>query len=222
MRYFLETLARGSLAVVLAAAACQAPEPAQRRPLAAAPAWRAPAPAPQVMVADPVPWSEPPAQVMAPVESAAPAAADDAAPEPAAAPAAAPVAPVPPPPGSPMTEQQRSAAFRALVGPPRTFTPPPPTAAVRRVVEYERRVVPASYGYACDDCRWQRCRVHHSYAGPRYVGPSLARTALYAGAGAIIGHQFHHRDRGAAIGAVLGLLSSPWHRYDAWDCGWDW
>lgn len=49
----------------------------------------------------------------------------------------------------------------------------------------------------------------------------VARLATYTAAGAIIGHQFHERGRGAAIGAGLALLSWPfggWYFGDR--CGW--
>jgi hypothetical protein len=43
----------------------------------------------------------------------------------------------------------------------------------------------------------------------------LGRIATYTAAGAIIGHQYHERGRGAAIGLGLALLGWPFDR-----CGW--
>ncbi|MCB9890610.1 MAG: hypothetical protein H6832_08680 [Planctomycetes bacterium] len=45
------------------------------------------------------------------------------------------------------------------------------------------------------------------YYGPRrYRNPVPWNTLFYGGLGAIIGHQYGHRDRGLAIGAGFGLL----------------
>lgn len=180
----------------------------------AAPDWSAPPPAPQVMVADPV--LVPPSAAsdaapradLPPVESPAPAPAP-------AAPAAETAPAAPAPPATTLTEEQRNAAFRSYVGAPRTYAPAPlpPPRVVDRIAErvVYRDVRPVHYVPSY--------RVHR-YGAYEPVGSTLARTALYTGIGAIIGHQYHHRGRGAAIGAGLALLTSPWRWYDDCDSRW--
>ncbi len=107
-----------------------------------------------------------------------------------------------------LTEEQRTSALRSAGSPIRPYSPAPlPTPAPRRTIVVEREVVREPYGYA------------YAAARPYYAwGPhaSFARVAAYTGVGAIVGHQWHHRGRGAAIGASLALLTSPWY----WGGGW--
>ncbi|MBL8840387.1 MAG: hypothetical protein JNL90_02535 [Planctomycetes bacterium] len=195
----------------------------------AAPDWSAPPPAPQVMVAEPVgsppsgATSDAPRADLPPVESSASATTSSA--------TSSTIAPATPPsdaanlaaPSSDgrrsaaamLTEEQRNDAFRAYVGAPRTYAPaplPPPRVVDRiaeRVVYHDVRPVHYVPSYSV-----------HRYGGYEPVGSTLARTALYTGLGAIIGHQYHHRGRGAAIGAGLALLTSPWRWYDDCDSRW--
>lgn len=102
-----------------------------------------------------------------------------------------------------MTESERTEAFRTWVGPRRQYTPPAPPLPPPPRVEREVRYVTTSH-------------VHDYGCRP---GCSLGRLAVYTGVGAIIGHQYHHRGRGAAIGAGLALLSSPW--WWGGGCWWD-
>lgn len=64
------------------------------------------------------------------------------------------------------------------------------------------------YGYRSsyyDDCGQPRYAPYY-YGSYRHRSTFPVNTVLGAGVGAIIGHQSHHRDRGAAIGAGIGLL----------------
>ncbi len=227
----LGALVKGRGAVLwialLPAAACQGGattrvDPPSRIVERAPQKWSAPPPAPQLMVSEPTvvpfdPASPSPQITLPPVEAAPPAEAP--APSPAALPAPerAPSDTTPAPsssggaraPKAVVTEEQRNAAFRAYVGAPRTYAPAPAPRVVDRIAE---RVVyhdvrPIRYSH--------RSRYHEPF------GSTLARTAVYTGLGAIIGHQYRHRGRGAAIGAGLALLTSPWGWYDDCDHRWD-
>ncbi|MBM4013957.1 MAG: hypothetical protein FJ293_03205 [Planctomycetes bacterium] len=111
----------------------------------------------------------------------------------------------------PMDEAARTEAFRSLVGSAIRHPPPAPPAedgATERVV----RVASP-----------HRTHVHHAGCQP---GCSLGRVAVYTGLGAIIGHQFDDRSCGAAIGAGLAFLTSPWWWgrgcwFDPVDCWYD-
>ncbi len=59
----------------------------------------------------------------------------------------------------------------------------------------------SDYGYGYDDCDR-----YGSYRSRSYHSTFPINTVVGAGVGAIIGHQSHHRGRGAAIGAGIGLL----------------
>lgn len=103
----------------------------------------------------------------------------------------------------PMTEAERTEAFRALVGTTQTYTPPPQEVPIRYVeVDHgDERYVSTGH-------------VHSSGCGP---GCSLGRVAVYTGLGAIIGHQFDDQGAGAAIGAGVALLTSPfWYGWSDW------
>ncbi len=98
-----------------------------------------------------------------------------------------------------LSEQERTELMRALIDAPHSYQPPPQTPiVVSPRVRVEREVVEREVCYE---------HVHSSYCSP---GCSLGRIAVYAGVGAIIGHQYHHRGRGAAIGVGLELLGAPW------------
>ncbi|MBK8099905.1 MAG: glycine zipper 2TM domain-containing protein [Planctomycetes bacterium] len=85
---------------------------------------------------------------------------------------------------------------------------------VEQIVEhpvYVERPVYPSDPYSYRGLGWDECgepvyvarrRWHHAPD----CSPFPIHTALGAGIGAIIGHQSHHRDRGALIGGGLGLL----------------
>jgi len=116
----------------------------------------------------------------------------------------------------PMTEAERTEMLRSVLGEPRVFVPAPlPQPPVREVVVYRDAGYSPYYGAPYYDSRYDRgyvtSHVHTSRCSP---GCALGRVAVYTGLGAIIGHQYGHRGRGAAIGAGLALLTGP-----AW-CGW--
>src|SRR5258705_9336478 len=60
-----------------------------------------------------------------------------------------------------------------------------------------------SSGAPCSDSYY-----HHPDGYDVLTG--IARVGLYTAAGAIIGHQFHEKGQGAAIGGGLALLTWPW------------
>jgi hypothetical protein len=167
-------LAFVALVAAVALAACESPT--ERVP----PDGESPPPIP-VAAPRPQPWPAPAPQVMA----APPAAA--AVPEQVLL--------------QPMTEEERTEAFQALVGTTQTYTPPPQEVPVRYVEREGERYVSTEH-------------VHSSSCGP---GCSLGRVAVYTGLGAIIGHQFDDQGAGAAIGAGVALLTSPgWFGWSDW------
>ncbi len=145
-----------------------------------------------------------------PTDGESPASQPAAVPQPAPWPKPAPQVMVAPPSAAavpeqvllqPMTEAERTEAFRALVGTTQTFTPPPQEVPVRYVERGEERYVSTQH-------------VHSSSCGP---GCQLGRVAVYTGLGAIIGHQFDDQGAGAAIGAGVALLTSPfWYGWSDW------
>jgi len=101
----------------------------------------------------------------------------------------------------PMTEEERAEAFRELVGTTQTYTPPPQEVPVRYVERGEERYV----------------STHHVHSSSCSPGCQLGRVAVYTGLGAIIGHQFDDQGAGAAIGAGVALLTSPfWYGWSDW------
>ncbi len=196
------TLRALAVAAGFATAACQSPATTRvdppARTLTPAP-MPLPPPAPQVMVAPPTVAPLAPAQVVLPPPATTPAA-------PSVPPASGNLPPVEHRPSvRALTEAERDASFRSLVGAPRTYAPAPLPArrVVERVVYHDVR--PVRYARRYDYEPWES---------------TLARTAVYTGVGAIIGHQYHHRGRGAAIGAGLALLTSPWRWYGGYDGRW--
>jgi hypothetical protein len=119
-----------------------------------------------------------------------------------------------------MSEAERTERLRAVPPASPAYTPAPlPEPAPRTVVvrHVTRDVCVDPYSYDYDD----RPRY---YRDPYYYGPAaeLGRVATYTAAGAIIGHQFHERGRGAAIGFGLALLGAPfwgWHHRGGWCWG---
>jgi hypothetical protein len=110
-------------------------------------------------------------------------------------------------PVSTLTEEQRTELLRAAGSPIPPYTPAPIAPSVRRWV-VEREVVRVPYA---------RYHVHGPCCSP---GCTLGRVAAYTGIGAIVGHQFHERGAGAAIGAGLAFLTTPWwwgHGVYCWD-----
>ena len=110
----------------------------------------------------------------------------------------------------PMDEATRTETFRTLVGPPTRPVPPIQRAESAETVRVMQVASP------------RHAHVHH--VGCR-LGCSLGRLAVYTGVGAIVGHQFDDRSGGAAVGAGLAFLTSPWWwgrgcRIDLDDC-WD-
>jgi hypothetical protein len=106
-----------------------------------------------------------------------------------------------------MPESERTERLR-VVGSPippyvRAAPPPPPS----RTVFVERASTPVVIR--------DRHHFHDWRCGP---GCTLGRVASWSLAGAVIGHQFHRRDRGAALGAAFALFSAPWW----WRSGWCW
>jgi hypothetical protein len=95
-----------------------------------------------------------------------------------------------------MDEARRTETFRELVGSPPRHVPPASPVVV--VTEPGRRA---------DEGAARRVHLHHAGCHP---GCSLGRLAVFTGVGAIVGHQFDRRSRGAAIGAGLAILASPW------------
>ncbi len=102
---------------------------------------------------------------------------------------------------------------------------PPPPAPIYQTVEHtvyvDRPVYYTGSRYRSawydDDCRYDGYRHYDDCGEPIYTSRSSyyrgshrssfpVHTVVGAGLGAIIGHQSHHRDRGAAIGAGIGLL----------------
>ncbi len=127
---------------------------------------------------------------------------------------------VPPPVSAPTNEDATRAWFDRTIEERRSANPAQPPAPIYQTVErtvYVDR--PTFYsdmyaGYGTGDYRGYG---YDEYGQPLYVQPYYYRsrghrstfpvnTAIGAGIGAIIGHQSHHRDRGAAIGAGIGLL----------------
>ena len=118
-----------------------------------------------------------------------------------------------------MSESERTEKLRASGwAPPPPPLPPPPAPIYRddsRPIVVERRVV-------VEEPSWSA--YHRSYYDSSYYpyhsyrygcGPWLGRAATFTLGGALIGRQFHHGGRGAAIGAGLALLTVPF------GCGWD-
>jgi len=131
---------------------------------------------------------------------------------------AARVAPKPPPPApqvmiaapavdergqiqlSPISEAERTELLRAAGSPIRSYRPEPFVSAPSTVVvRYEGDGGSASgYATGCDPL-W-----------------SMARMAAYTGMGAVIGDQFCDAGAGAAIGAGVALLTTPWWGCEPW------
>jgi hypothetical protein len=98
---------------------------------------------------------------------------------------------------SPISEEQRTELLRAAGSPIRSYSPPPFSPPVETVY-VDRSSYGASSGYGAD------------YPPSYEPWWSIARMAAYTGMGAIIGHQFDDQGAGAAIGAGVALLTSPW------------
>jgi hypothetical protein len=102
-----------------------------------------------------------------------------------------------------MTEAQRRELLLSSSSPIQPYTPAPlPTPPHDVHHEYTR-----SSGVPCNDSYYDSCR--HGSDGCDFL-TGLARVGVYTAAGAIIGHQFHEKGQGAAIGAGLALVSWPW------------
>lgn len=119
---------------------------------------------------------------------------------------------------APMSEAERTEKLRAVAPAPSYLPAPLPEPAPRTVVvRHVTRDVCVDPYY--DDYGRP---YHYYYSDPYWYGPAadVGRIATYTAAGAIIGHQFHERGRGAAIGFGLALLGAPfwgWHHR-----GWCW
>lgn len=106
-----------------------------------------------------------------------------------------------------MPEAERTERLRVVGSPISSYVPaaPPPPPASRVIVERSSAPVVIQ----------DRHHFHDWRCGP---GCTLGRVASWSLAGAVIGHQFHRRDRGAALGAAFALFSAPWW----WRGGWCW
>lgn len=106
-----------------------------------------------------------------------------------------------------ITEAERTEMLRAAGSPIPPYTPAP-FHAPSHAVEGDDASYDDSYVQYAGD---------HGYWGPVF---GLARAAAYTGMGAIIGHQFHEKGAGAAIGAGLALLTTPWWGIGDCQSGW--
>lgn len=119
-----------------------------------------------------------------------------------------------------MTEEERTAALREAGSPIAPYTPAPFHFYVRAPCDT------GSVEHELVDPYYASNGSYDTYAPasrPGYSpGFSLLRTAAYTGMGAIIGHQFHDKGAGAAIGAGLALLTTPFWGLGYGGDGWDW
>jgi len=98
-----------------------------------------------------------------------------------------------------MTEAQRRELLLPSINPIEPYTPMPPPQPAHEYQDVQSR----SSGAPCSDSYY-----HHPDGYDVLTG--IARVGLYTAAGAIIGHQFHEKGQGAAIGGGLALLTWPW------------
>ncbi|HET6164427.1 MAG TPA: hypothetical protein VFG37_12220 [Planctomycetota bacterium] len=98
-----------------------------------------------------------------------------------------------------MTEAQRRELLLPSINPIEPYTPMPPPQLAHEYQDAPSR----SSGAPCSDSYY-----HHPDGYDVLTG--IARVGLFTAAGAIIGHQFHEKGQGAAIGGGLALLTWPW------------
>ena len=95
-----------------------------------------------------------------------------------------------------MSEAQRRELLLPSINPIEPYTPAQP-------VHESQDVQSRSSSVPCSDSYYRSPDGYDVLTG-------IARVGLYTAAGAIIGHQFHEKGQGAAIGGGLALLSWPW------------
>ena len=98
-----------------------------------------------------------------------------------------------------MTEAHRRELLLPSINPIEPYTPAPPPQSYHESQDAQSR----SSGVPCSDSYYRHPDGYDVLTG-------IARVGLYTAAGAIIGHQFHEKGQGAAIGGGLALLTWPW------------